>query len=266
MNNNDLLKVKKYCHEFGLTPNEAKFYLSSLKLGPSTVQKIAKEMRIHRPSAYHLLERLSQNGLVAQEVKRHGRIVIPEPPTRLLNLIRNERNKMRRHELDLEESMPSLMGLFKQSQFNPTFKLYEGVEGLKAIHEDILLTGQTMYCYPQLDIACDVLPKEFQLDFVRRRIQKGIQAKGIAKDCPEAKEIVSHTSSKQYPTGLREMRLLPKGFGLEAEKIIYGNKVAYLSYQKKITGVVIEHEEMATMERQLFELLWPQMRPYVYED
>jgi hypothetical protein len=214
-------------------------------------------MGIFRSSAYLLLDSLSKKGLISQELKHYGRTVIAEPPSRLLQMIQAHKRKIGRQALELEDILPQLMGLYDMSKVKPTIKVYEGAEGLKAIHEDILNTGKTMYCYPRLDKAIKVLPIDFQLEFIAKRIKKGIKAVALTYRSPELEQLLSETKKiAQGKNPLREFKILPINNPPLAEKIIYGDKVALLAYDKKITGVVIDHPDTAEMEKEFFKILW----------
>ena len=52
--------------EFGLNTKEAKIYLASLQLGPSTVQDIAKQAGVHRVSTHDILQSLIDKNLIEQ--------------------------------------------------------------------------------------------------------------------------------------------------------------------------------------------------------
>jgi len=261
----DKKKKKEYCQILGLTENELDFYLTLVKLGKCSVQKAAKEMGIFRSSAYVLVDSLAKKGLISQEFKKHGRDLIPEEPKILKRLIKEQESKVKKIKSEIEDKIPNLLGQFEKAQKDPVIKVYEGVEGLKAIHDDILETGQVLYCYPRLDSALNVLPLDFQLDFIKKRIKKGIKAKGIFLDTPAAKLVLK--KSREMAGGkdeLREMRILPDPLQdmITGEKMFYGNKVVYMTYDKKVIGVVIDHEEIAQVEKKHFNILWRVSLPY----
>ena len=55
---------------------------------------------------------------------------------------------------------------------------------------------------------------------------------------------------------LRQTKFLPDNFSFGATQFIYQNKVAYITPEKELVGVIIESEEIARMERQKFAMLW----------
>ena len=55
--------------DMGLSDNEASVYLSSLSLGPSTIQRIANNAKVKRTTVYTTIDTLKQKGLMNIEVK-----------------------------------------------------------------------------------------------------------------------------------------------------------------------------------------------------
>lgn len=268
MLNKALFNKKEYCQILGLTENELAFYLVLVKLGKCSVQKAAKEMGIFRSSAYVLVDSLAKKGIISQEFSGNKRSLVPEQPKVLLRLIKEKEAKVNRVKKEIEDKIVSLSDLYDKSKHDPKVRFYEGSEGLKAIHEDILETGETLYCYPRLDDAMKILPLKFQCDFVKERVARKIKAKGIVSMTPGT-ELVLEKSREVLGSkdDLREMRILPDHMkeNLTAEKMFYGNKVAYMTYGKKVTGVVIENEEIAELEKKHFEILWNVSNKYDYK-
>lgn len=262
-------KKAEYAQALGLTENELDFYLTLLKLGSSPIQRVTKEMGIFRSSGYVLAEGLAKKGLISQQQKTWGRMLVPEPPKALKRLLEKKTSELEKNKKEIVEHIPKLDSIFSKNQTDPIVKYYEGVEGLKIVHEDILETGETMYCYPRLDTAVQVLPIDFQMDWIRKRMVKGIKAVGIALQTPFSKTFLEETRkiSEELgigPKALREMRVLPDHLQepITGEKIIYGNKVAYLTYDQKILAIVIEHPEIAAVERKHFDILWRVSLPW----
>jgi predicted DNA-binding transcriptional regulator len=269
MLSNSEKKKTEYARALGLTENELTFYLTLLKLGASAIQRVTKEMGIFRSSGYVLAEALIKKGLISQQQKKQGKILIPEPPKILSRLLEKKEREIEKVKKEMVDDLPALIATFEKSQKDPVIKVYEGIEGLKIVHEDILETRQTMYCYPRLDTAVQVLPVEFQLDFVHRRVQKGIKAVGITLKTPVSCLVMEKSDKMNKesgfdPNSLRELRVLPDYLQeqISGEKIIYGNKVAYLTYERKIMAVVIEHPEIVEVEKKHFDILWRVSLPW----
>jgi len=54
--------------QLGLTEKEAKVYLTSLRLGPTSMQILAKKAKVDRGTAYHIAMTLEEKGLFKQWV------------------------------------------------------------------------------------------------------------------------------------------------------------------------------------------------------
>ncbi len=68
----------------GITGKEAKLYLAALETGEAPVHQIARQAGIGHTTAYDVLARLVENGLVTRHEKQGRIIVVPEPPEQLL--------------------------------------------------------------------------------------------------------------------------------------------------------------------------------------
>ncbi len=55
--------------DLGLTEKEIKVYLTSLSLGQSTVNAIAKKSQLNRVTCYDILKYLKEKGLVSYVIK-----------------------------------------------------------------------------------------------------------------------------------------------------------------------------------------------------
>ena len=54
---------------------------------------------------------------------------------------------------------------------------------------------------------------------------------------------------------LRESKFIPK-IDFQTVIYIYGNKIAILSLEKEVIGLMIENENISNTQKQIFELLW----------
>ncbi|OGF20302.1 hypothetical protein A2Y83_02925 [Candidatus Falkowbacteria bacterium RBG_13_39_14] len=59
----DLIKL-------GFNEKEAKIYLAALELGETVIQRISKKSGVNRTSAYHVIARLKEKGLMRTITKR----------------------------------------------------------------------------------------------------------------------------------------------------------------------------------------------------
>ena len=88
--------------------------------------------------------------------------------------------------------------------------------------------------------------------YVMERVKKNIKARVITERTELTEEKIKSSENKE----LRRTRFFPKGFTFPTLKYIYGHKVAMISLEKNIVGVVIDDETIAMGEAMAFELMW----------
>ncbi len=63
----------------GLTDKEAKLYLTSLRMGPVTMQDLAAGAKVDRGTAYYAVKTLTTKGLFKKEGGAHPRFGVTHP-------------------------------------------------------------------------------------------------------------------------------------------------------------------------------------------
>ncbi|MFW9926780.1 MAG: MEDS domain-containing protein [Candidatus Thorarchaeota archaeon] len=110
--------------DFGLTPYEAKIYITIVKLGLTTASKIAKSSKIRREEVYRTLPKLEQAGLVERVLGRPAK-VRALPIEDVLSMLMNRKEDEARREIkELGEKREKLLQAYQ-----------EGFEGIQEIEE-----------------------------------------------------------------------------------------------------------------------------------
>lgn len=237
--------------QLGLSDKEAKTYLASLGLGPTSVQEIAKGAQLKRPTVYFAIESLIKKGLMSSFEKGKKRFFSAESPERLISLIAVQRRRAQVLEEDLQRVLPELNNLFNLTGERPKVRFFEGKEGIKAIQEDILKSKyNSIEEFVPLDEAYKTFPPGPR-DHRQKLAQK-------TKNIPRR---IIYTSKKGAfrPSKERNVErrfISPQQFPLSAELTIYGGKIAIVTYKGKLIGTVIESQEIANSLRAIFNLVW----------
>lgn len=245
--------------DVGLSRQEAAVYMESLQSGPVSVTKLANLTAINRVEMYGLIERLSQKGLVREMSGKKIKVIEARHPRELEHLLAQQRRKLKKIELKLEDALPQLAGLYKKSAFRPTIHFYEGIKGLESIHIDIIETlkdcepeKRVMYSYSNPAILVERFEEYRNRDdgFIEQRQRYGISNKVIAPDNAYNREL--HTKDKSE---LRDMILVPSEvFPYVNDITLYHNKMAIEALQEECIGVVIESKEIYDDQRAVFRL------------
>ena len=79
--------IESILKKIGLNDKEIRVYLTCLKLGPSSVRKIADNSEVNRGTAYDILRSLISLGLVTYYHQDKHQYFIAEDPARLKDTV-----------------------------------------------------------------------------------------------------------------------------------------------------------------------------------
>lgn len=240
----------------GLTKNEADLYELLLQLGEVPANQILSHVKLPRATAYKTLYSLQKKGLVtSQDIhkKIHFR---PEPPQNLFNLAEGKYKELGRAQNALQSILPQLTSQYTLSVERPVVRIYEGVEGIKQAHLELLGEKKEICAYVYINEEIDKKLNQFWKKYYTIRKRDNIFARVISPDSKDARNY-KETDAQQ----LRETRLVPLDtFPIRIEKDITGNKVGFFSSEKgNLISTIIDNKEIADAERAIFELTWKQV-------
>lgn len=238
----------------GLSEKEAKVYLASLAIGAAPVQKIAEEAKVNRATTYVMIESLTERGLMGSLEKGKKTYFVAQSPEHLQHLLDQEDENVKKKKALLMEVMPELKNIISYVGEKPRVTLYEGKNGLREIHEDLINFGRksgTIDNIAAVDDARELVVFEEMENHWERIAKNNIQVRAILTQSGKLEKI---------PDRLRpywqERQVDKNKFPFHGEIVIYGDKVAALSFKGEILGIIIESKEIAQTMRMLFELAW----------
>ena len=123
--------MEKYLIKLGFSKEEAKIYLVLLEFGQSTAGPIVKKTALHRQVVYDTLEKLKRKELVLETIKSNRKNWLAADPLQIMKRVKIQ-------ESLVKEILPDLFSLQKASKHRQEVKIFEGVEGFKAIHNNNL--------------------------------------------------------------------------------------------------------------------------------
>lgn len=249
-----------FLQNLGLTKNELDLYELLLKLGETPAHTIIEQSKLKRPTVYKTLYSLEKKGLVAKREILKKIHFQPSSPSKLLSLTQNQYQNLDKTRKDLQSIMPTLSSLYVLSVEKPIVRMYEGVEGLKEIYQDILKEKKPGFSVLQNE---DILPEldEWLINyFTKKRVKAKMPLKVICSGDKGAKkfkenDVLAKRFSKIVPGNL---------FPFQHEVTIYGDKVAFIHYKKKsaLIGIVIKHPFFAQTMKAWFDLAWEGAEKY----
>jgi HTH-type transcriptional regulator, sugar sensing transcriptional regulator len=229
--------------QIGFSDKEAKIYLACLELGTGTVVELSRKSGITRGSTYDILEEMLEKGYVSRVHKDKHMVFSAVDPEALK---KRYQDSLR----DFELALPELKGLFHKHS-RPRVRYFEGIDGIKRVYEDTLTATTEILNYAN-SLSIRTYWPMYDEEYVKRRVDKKIFLKGIAPDDDYGKRVKENDKNC-----LRETRLLPsKEFMFTNEINIYDNKLAITSFSEELIGIIIESEEIADTQRDIFKMSW----------
>ncbi|MCK4592066.1 hypothetical protein KAT63_01335 [Candidatus Parcubacteria bacterium] len=245
--------MRQILKQLNFSDKETDVYLAALKLGSGSITELAKKANIKRPTAYVVLERLKEIGLVSLSKKKGKQIFITENPEKLLKVTEEEKEKIIEKEEKIKEALPKFKALRKKDTTVPLIKYYEGKEGVWNIVNDLVESKQDVWIIASGKIY-DVLGlKRFTKDVTQKRKQLDNKVCIIADHHPEN---VKAYKLKEY---FREYRFMPETIDLNATVYIYADKVALIFFKEPLSGVIIENKELFLVFKFMFDSLWKEL-------
>ncbi len=239
------MAIESILNELGLKKNKGVVYLASLGLGPSSSQEIAEKSGLPRTTTIEILERLVDMGLMSYVEHGRTREYTAEPPEKLKILL-DERERR------LKEVLPELKSMVSTKGRRPKVRMYEGLEGVKAVFEDTLTAkDKTLRGILSMADLYKVPGRRYMNDYVRRRIAKGFKLRVVRSEQKEVEETWPTSVEEQ-----RELRYAPADMLFPMTVYIYDNTVGIIGTEKENFGMIIESSDFAQTQRNLFEVIW----------
>ncbi len=226
--------------KIGLSPNEAKCYLTLLQIGSASANEISRKSGIHRVSVYDALRGLREKGLISQISKANKLLFEAGNPDKISEMISNKESELQ----EARKIVPELLLDFKMSKQKQEIHSFKGLAGIKTILQEMLKSKTEI-----LDFGAEYKIKEFlPYDFPKwdkERVSKKIHMR-----------IVANLKIKPVTLPLTKIKYVPSEFNSSVSTYIFGDKVALIMWVEDPLGVIIEHKSVADSYRNYFEYLW----------
>jgi HTH-type transcriptional regulator, sugar sensing transcriptional regulator len=227
----------------GFEPKEAEIYLAILSLGKATVTDIARKSGVKRTTVYEYLDNLVRGNLVHKTSQGKRIMYLAENPEKIGKLLDHRKKHF-------EKILPDLKSVFARSSHKPQIRFYEGIEGMRAIYEEMTKTSQTIYGTFSADKFYQVFNEKDNQKFFENLKQNGAIIKDLVENTPFGKKYVKSDFYKN--NGMP--KLLPEGFEVSVDLLVAGDKVSMMSFVN-LVGVIIENPEIAELQRNFIKFI-----------
>ncbi|QCB45164.1 MarR family winged helix-turn-helix transcriptional regulator [Hydrogenophaga sp. PAMC20947] len=239
----------------GIAGNLYKVYRAAIELGDVPVTNVIERTGLPKATVYGALDRLQQEGLIAEWKGKGLRRVQANEPSVLLEHV-EARKQM------LTEVLPQLRAMYHRAQGKPNIRFYEGEAGVKtALWDSLSGDAPNMEAVFSMADLMEVPGLSAIDEYMAERVRRKKSMRVVRSRSRDRAEIWQSSHALH-----RELRFTPPAMTLSMTFIIYGSRVALMSSTKECYGMVIESEEYAHMMRAMYEGIWSQSEPTDYID
>lgn len=241
--------LNELLQNYGLSKTEAQSYLAVLELGAAPVSSIARRTWENRVTVYSALKNLVKKWIATEVNKKNTTyysVIWPD------TLVKKFEDKYQ----SLKEALPQLLAITNKYDNKPKVQFFDGIEGLKSIYREIILTGKDMPMgEPFLTfVGTSKIDPGFQeylsKEFVPRRLKYKTKTRVIAAK--------STSKYAEYNIKTHDSIVIDDPvFDFANEIVIYGNsKVAILMYTtNELCGLTIESTTLHNGLKSMFNLI-----------
>jgi len=246
---------------FGLSGEESKIYLELLQYGKLSALQISRKLKMGRTKVYRILDSLIAKEMVINEFDEIGFKFAASEPAKFELLVNQREGEIQA----LKQALPKVRSVLEQrmgsKQPGSKVRYYQGERGLTQVNFN-LLNAKGGIC--SFEVA--------QADVYMTHEDAEIMRQAIVDQQIKIKTITNQTEIAPFTkiTGLIplcEIRNVPmEVFKVKADIFIYNDIYALCHYLKDgdVFCVEMYNQELADMQRQLFECLWTNATPLTF--
>lgn len=264
MNNNEEGKtVESFLTKLGFDEAAARIYTALASKGPQAILELSRNSSVERTKLYRLLDALIEKGIAEEVLADKRRMFKATEPAKIKLLIERKKLKIK----ELEDSFSLFEGDFAKmaAKVNQARMVYfNGRDGIRQIlwNELGAKTELVGYLYR-------ILQEPLGLKFFERWAQEHERRKLRFRDL-RSDEFVKSMQLPQYPRRKIEgstWRYIPDEIlHLTHNMDIYNDVVAIYYWQnEELFGLEIHNQQIADMQRSMFEVFWEMAGKYKKE-
>lgn len=235
-----------YLREIGMTDNEIRIFLELLKMKEALASDLSERARVNRTLTYQILNKLMKRGLISYVIKNNTKYFKAAHPSKLLDFLKEK-------EMNIQKIIPKLLKLVKPKEKKYSAELYEGIEGLKTILNDVVRSKPKEFLDFTSGMTTVLLPSYYMDNWEKKRVKAKISARFLFNNT----EIGRKRGRQLAKLKISQVKYLPKGLMSPSHIYIYGNKVAITLWVKDFSfGILIKSQEIARRFTEFFNWFW----------
>ncbi len=226
--------------QYGLSEKEAETYISCLKIGQATANRIAELMNLPRSTIYDILERLKSIGLITTTIIDNKTNFIASSPEILITSLNEKKNIV-------EKVLPELKEIQNKVGERPIAEVFQGKIAIIKLLDEILDNAKTLKVLGSQGNALEKIgyhPDKFRI----KRLEKKIKIRQILEISKESKLIKNDKFT--------QVRFLKSLNDSKEAIFIFKNHVYHIILQYEISAIKIKSIDHAKAMEIIFDELW----------
>jgi sugar-specific transcriptional regulator TrmB len=235
----------------GLSTRDKRVYEALLANPGASLRRLADDTGINRGSAYESVKDLVAAGLVGSVQTGKRQRFIAQDPALIVEILEERRQASLHAERQATAYIESLTKLQTVAEEIPSFAVYyEGDEGVASILRDVLKTMRVSK-HKHYSVVSSKRIRNYMYhnftNYTQQRVKAGIEVSVISVGEGGAQDELAD-----------RVWLPDDSSDANCYTIIYGTKTAFISISEEnvLSGIVIDNEGVANLQRLLFQQVW----------
>jgi len=248
-------KVTQFFLNLGFSQEESNIYTTLLKDGPQTVLQLSRNTNINRTTLYRILDKLHSQKLVEEIIEEYKKLYKAVDFHTIDLLVKEQENRAQ----FLKTAFPEINALLtstSSSQPGTKVVFYRGNDGIRQMAWNTLKAKKVCMGYTYREFE-EVVGRKFAQDWKEEFVNRRLILREIFSD-ELFKSKKKGYQPTTYPTShFKERYISSKILNINHQMDIYNDVIGIYSWHEgEVFGVEIYNEKIATMHKQLFEIVW----------
>ncbi len=252
----------------GLSDKEARVYFALLKEGSGYASAIATEAGIKRSTAYQILNRLHEYGLVHKYIKGKKFYFTRSKPRNVLRFLKDREEQARNRTARFESMLPEMQAYYVQKEKKPKLVYFDKKQQVENLLLESLSVPGTdgVVGFLSLDALMartgDKLLESFAKELGRRKVSVKLIDYDESVDAKKNADTWVARYFSALPNELRpQIKTIATSCDLSAFTLISGHKVFLIDIvPPEYMGTAIYNQDMAQGIKTIFDNLWKKLK------
>lgn len=227
----------------GLSENEGRVYLAALHGGRLTLSQLSRATTLGKTTLYPYIESLLRKGLLEKTIVGKRAQYAAGNPQKMLTAAEQ-------HRKHLLQVLPDMTAIYKNALHAPSVTTYQGADEIRQLYEEIKENAHYLKSFWSPRGFFRTFTHRDDLLFATRLHERGVKIHSLLEYGPESAKYLR--TKHGIPQNLK---ILPKEYKMGINMLLFGTKVALISYEN-LFGLVIDNREIAQFHESIFDNLW----------